>query len=204
MDTRTRIRRVVEGIALRGTTALALCLLWTLTGCAAPGSKIGRVGFSATVERVPTPVKTRIEITLPKDYGLGGFDRVFPGPEAFGHRDQTASAELSGEPVKIDFPPLVYHITFWLLPPLGAFPRHPPPPMYWVSFSDAPEEIYLLGMNRGQLDYRVYNRGTRQECPKGDAAWQITRAEYKPVGTGENETWHLVVALTKSDAARVP
>lgn len=169
-----------------------------MTGCVAPGSAIGRVGFSSTIEQVRPAAGTRMDVWLPKEYGLGGFDQVFASPEAFGHKDQVLSADVSGESVTLDFPPLVYHITMWLLPPLGARPKQPPPPAYFVRFSDAPDEVYLVGMARQGFDYRVYDHDTRQEKAKVDATWQFLRGAYERVEGREQETWHLKVGMART------
>ena len=122
-----------------------------LSACAAPGSKIGRIALSGTVSESPSD-SLSLEVTLPKHYGLGGLDLIMSSPEDFGHKDQTVQVEVVEGRFSFQFPPLAYHATFWLLPPLGAFPKQPPEPAYFVRFSDTPDEVYLVGFGWVPVD----------------------------------------------------
>lgn len=151
---------------------------------------------------MPDPPKPlTIEVTLPKNYGLGGLDRAFGESEDYGSKNVTVTVPVSAGTFAIEFPPVAYHITFWLLPPLGAFPRHPPSPVYVASFSDAPHEVYLVGMNHDQFDYRVYDRTSRRQKPKSAATWSFVHGEYVPIESGKKKVWHLRIKITKPDLA---
>lgn len=91
-----------------------------LSGCVAPGSSIGRVGIKAYCESNGSST-SEMRAVLTKEYGLGGLDRYFGKPEDYGHSDVEKFAHRKDGRYLIDFPPVVYHISFWLLPPLGAF-----------------------------------------------------------------------------------
>jgi hypothetical protein len=190
----------VSGRSMRAAVALlVVALVVAGTGCAAPGSKMGRLALSGTIDATtPSEANVRLAVTLPKTYGLGGLDRFFGKPEDYGHGDRTVRAEVSGKTFSVELPPIVYHVTMWLLPPLGAFPRRPPAPVYVVEISDAPTEVYLLGFERGQFAYRVFDRSSRVEKPRDQALWRLSGGEYVPVGEGQERVWHLRVTLSKS------
>jgi hypothetical protein len=151
---------------------------FAFSGCAAPGSAIGHLGFSGTVAGADLRDPLAIEATLPKDYGLGGADRVLGEPEQYGNNSSTLTAPVSAGAFTAEFAPVVYHVTFWLVPPLGAFPKRPPPPTYVVSFSNAPHEVYVLGMNADRFAYRVYDRASRREKAISEAAWRIVDGDF--------------------------
>jgi len=171
--------------------AVILLCAALLGACAAPGSSIGRIAFSGHV--VEAPEKLALEITLPKHYGLGGLDLVMNEPEDLGHKDKTINIEVAGGSFSHEFEPLVYHITFWLLPPLGAFPRHPPAPVYMVRFSNAPEEVYLVGMDSDNFRYEIYVRATRKTMEHEAATWLLQDGDYVSVETDDKEVWHLKI-----------
>jgi len=136
-----------------------LCLVGAvsllLVGCAAPGSSITRHCIRGTVvdslgRGVPGQ---RVVIVLPASYGLGGLDTYFGRPEDYGHHDQRAmlTTDGSGNFCHL-FDPCAYHITFFLLPPLGPFPRRPPKPVYGVHLSPC---TYVVGYDRDHFDYRI-------------------------------------------------
>lgn len=176
---------------------LAIVTATVSSGCAAPGSAIGYLGFSGTVVSPNPKSPLTIEVTLPKHYGLGDLDHFFGKPEDYGHRDRTVTIPVSSGMFTVEFAPVIYHITFWLLPPLGAFPRNPPAPAYFVSFSDALDEVYLVGMNREQFEYRVFERASRRPKPKTEAVWTISDGSYLLVESGEKKVWHLRMKVTK-------
>jgi|SRR5262245_23157615 len=186
--------------------ALILPLLVAITssGCAAPGSALGHLGFSGAVSEPNSAAPLTIAITLPRDYGLGGLDRAFGKPEDYGHKDHTVTTAVSEGTFTVEFPPVVYHVTFWLLPPLGAYPKRPPAPVYYVSFSDAPEEVYLVGMKGEEFDYRVFDRASRQARPKTAAAWSIVDGKYLLVDSAGKKVWHLRITITKPRPASGP
>jgi hypothetical protein len=171
-----------------------------LSACAAPGSKIGRIALSGTVSESPSD-SLSLEVTLPKHYGLGGLDLKMNSPEDFGHKDQTVQVEVVEGRFSFQFPPLAYHATFWLLPPLGAFPKQPPEPAYFVRFSDTPDEVYLVGFYRGSFKYKVFNRTSRQELKPEEATWSFSRGEYVPLEDGKTEVWNLRVEASRSKKA---
>jgi hypothetical protein len=175
---------------------LALTAVVLLSGCVAPGSTIGRLGLSGTLAGGDDPLS--MQVTLPKHYGLGGLDLVLNRAEDFGNRDQTVTVEVKDGAFSHEFPPVVYHVSVWLLPPLGAFPRQPPEPVYQVSFSDAPNEVYLIGIDRGGFRYDTFDKSTRQKLKPEAASWRITKGEYVPIDQ-KNRIWHLRIEGMKSN-----
>lgn len=175
-----------------------------LTSCAAPGSTIGRVALSGAIVTGGSAIPVSLEATLPKHYGLGGLDLVMNAPEDFGHKDQKVNIEVKDGTFSFQFPPVVYHVTVWLLPPLGAFPKQPPEPAYFVRFSDTPEEVYLVGLDRGTFKYQVFSRSSRQELKHEEATWSFTRGEYVPLKDVDGKVWHLKVQAERSNKAFNP
>jgi len=180
-------------------------VLAAAAGCVAPGSAIGRLGFSGSIvtESVP-PLSPSIQVTLPKHYGLGGLDPYFGQPEDYGHRDQTVTVQVQDGKFSVDFPPVVYHVSVWLLPPLGAFPRHPPSPTFFVYFSDTPDEVYLVGIDRGTFRYKVLDRASWSEKPADRAAWQIIHGEYSARGAGRQAVWYLHIEAKRPNNSVEP
>jgi hypothetical protein len=142
-----------------------------LGACAAPGSSIGRIAFSGQIAGVHD--RLSLEVTLPKHYGLGGLDLATRTPEDFGQNDKVVTVDVKDGAFSQEFGPIVYHVTFLLLPPLGAFPRHPPSPVYTVRFSNARKETYLIGMDGSNFRYEVYGTETRQKMKHEEAAWLL-------------------------------
>lgn len=121
-------------------------------------------------------------------------------PEDFGHKDKTISVKVNGGSFSHEFEPLAYHITFWLLPPLGGFPRHPPAPVYVVRFSDAPEEVYLVGMDDGAFRYEVYARAAKEKIKHEEATWLLDEGDYVLVETDGKDVWHLKIKAKPNKA----
>jgi hypothetical protein len=86
---------------------------------------------------------------------------------------------------------MVYHISFWLLPPLGPLPRHPPPPVFSVSFSATPDEVYLVGFDKGVFRYEVYSRSSRAHLEHDHASWFIEGGEYVRDRDSGHDRWVL-------------
>lgn len=173
-----------------------------LSACAAPGSSFGTIAFSGQVEKAPE--RLALEVTLPKAYGLGELDLVMNEPEDFGHKDKTVHVEVADGTFSHEFEPLVYHVTFWLLPPLGPFPRHPPAPVYLVRFSDAPDEVYLVGMEDAAFRYEVYARATKEKMKHEDATWILDEGDYVSVEEDDTEVWHLKIKARPKSLKYVP
>lgn len=108
---------------------------------------------SATGEPLPDE---EIQFIVPAAYGLGGLDLVLNKPEDFGHQDHsfTLITDSQGE-FSYDLGNQIYHVTFWLLPPLGAFPRHPPPPFLLLRLPSLPGEYYAVQTYDGE--FKVFN-----------------------------------------------
>ena len=99
-------------------------------------------------------------------------------------------AVVNGE-FSYEFPPTLYHSAFFFLPPIGFYPRNPPPPTFMVSFSDAPNEAYIVGFDRRAFRYEVYSHLSRQPMAREDATWVIDSGEYVKLGTADRPVWHL-------------
>ncbi|MDX2109048.1 MAG: hypothetical protein SFY80_02280 [Verrucomicrobiota bacterium] len=175
-----------------------------LSGCVAPGSSVGRVGLKAQLDK-PYTAAMELRAVLTKEYGLGGLDRHFGKPEDYGNRDIVKVAPLTNEKFQIEFPRLVYHIDFWMLPPLGALPRQPPPPMFWIELSDSPDEVYQVGFVKHQFKYRVWDRSSRLEKSASEAKWLLFDGRYAPESfPEEDKVWYLEFRIQKQNTENEP
>jgi hypothetical protein len=120
----------------------------------APGSAIGSVSIRGTVlsgagELVPD---IKAELILPAEYGLGGLDLMMSEASDFGHRDArfSVTTDANGE-FHQDFGERLYHVSCWLLPPLGCYPEQPPPPYVWIRIDDSPNEYYVVNTGSGEF-----------------------------------------------------
>lgn len=128
-----------------------------LGGCVFPGSGIGHLsvqGSLTTDQNDPLPNR-QVEFLLPASYGFGGHDLVLNKPQDFGHQDQRfrVSTDSNGE-FSHDLGEHIYHMSVWLLPPLGGFPRHPPAPVLLVRVPGFPGEYYAVQTHDGA--FKVY------------------------------------------------
>ncbi len=164
-----------------------------LASCAVPGSSLGRIGISGAI--VSGKPLDSIQVTLPKSYGLGGLDLVMNKPEEFGNSDRTVIVRIVGGQFSYEFQPIVYHIAFWLLPPLGPFPRHPPTPFFTVAFSATPDEVYLMGFERGAFRYEVYSHSSHAHLAHDHASWIIESGEYVNEHEADHDRWVLRIRV---------
>jgi hypothetical protein len=78
-------------------------------------------------------------------------------PENFGNKDERRSfvTDASGN-FEQNLGPRVFHCTYWLLPPLGCYPKHAPPPFILIRTDVAPNEYYAVQTGDGQ--FKVFAR----------------------------------------------
>jgi len=93
-----------------------------------------------------------IEFILPAEYGLGGLDPYFGKPEDYGHHDRRFSTmtDSNGE-FRYNVGRTVYHVTMFLIPPLGALPRRPPAPFLLVRVRRYADEYYAVQTWNGRF-----------------------------------------------------
>lgn len=145
-------------------------LISILTGCVAPGSARGHVFLRGSLELddgQPLPDR-QVNIMVPAEYGLGGFDLRFGGkPEDFGRQDEKFSVvtDESGK-FALDLGDRHYHVSVWFLPPLGAFPRNPPRPFLLLRIPSFPGERYAVLTGNGQ--FKIFGKG-EEEIPLSQA-----------------------------------
>jgi hypothetical protein len=133
---------------------LIVLVVGPAAGCVASGSSMGNVSVrgslqSASGQRLPDQ---EIQFILPAAYGLGGLDLVLNEPEDFGHQDRSFSAttDAKGE-FSYDLGTHIYHVGCWLLPPIGCFPKAPPPPFLLVRVPSIPGEYYAVQTQDGKF-----------------------------------------------------
>ena len=195
MQDRGRPRPGWSTLGAMGARAACVCFLGSmlLAGCAAPGSALGRIGISGTI--VSGQPLESMQVTLPKSYGLGGLDLLMNKPEDFGNTDRQVVVHVADGQFSYEFQPIVYHITFWLLPPLGPFPRHPPEPFFTVAFSSTPDELYLMGFEKGVFRYEVYRRSSHAHLAHDHASWIIETAGYVKEHVADHDRWVLRIRV---------
>ena len=156
----------------------ALFLLLMITGCALPGSTFCDVRLEGSV-RLDTgePIANReIQVILPAEYGMGGMDLVFGEPGDYGHHDEQFSGvtDANGE-FALDLGTQTYHVTFWLIPPLGFMLSNPPPPLILCRLPDFPDEYYVIETGE---NYFVIINDSGDEVPIEKAQVQSISASH--------------------------
>lgn len=146
-----------------------------LTGCAAPGSMMGKVELSGMITDSQSLQDLKVKVVLPETYGLGGLDRFFGKPSDYGNTDHVGVVGVNekGE-FDIAFGPIVYHAAFWLIPPLGFQPKYPPDPFLAIGVSDSPDQVYLVQKKWGKIVYEVWDVAAKTRIPIEKASWRIT------------------------------
>ena len=128
-------------------------LILFLSACVAPGSSMGRIAVSGQlIDRSGQAVADEeVQIVLPATYGLGGLDLVLNEPSDFGRNDQLFELITNADGrFEQDLGLQVYHMSFWILPPLGGFPKRPPAPFVLLRFPERGDEIYAVQTWNGQ------------------------------------------------------
>lgn len=152
------------------TLILIAFVLSPFTGCVAPGSAIGHVSLRGSLESHSGEglADRKIQFILPATYGLGGLDLVLHKPEDFGHHDHYFGTvtDANGQ-FSYDLGMHVYHADCWILPPVGCFPKAPPPPLVLMRVPSFPDEHYAIDTRKGQ--FKVFTV-TRHERPLAEAA----------------------------------
>jgi hypothetical protein len=162
--------------------------LVSLPGCVAPGSSIGHLSVRGSLQSATgEPLANReVELILPAAYGLGGLDVVLNDPEDFGHQDRsfTVTTDSAGE-FSRDLGDHVYHAALWILPPLGAFPRHPPPPFLLVRVPSFPGEYYAVQTHDGK--FKVFGIGGTELRLREAALSELSATSES--GTTNDQRW---------------
>jgi hypothetical protein len=145
----------------RPTIDLALLLvavLMSAVGCALPGSATTQVVISGQLldDQGRGQSGKAIEFTLPAEYGMSEIDREHGSAEDFGRRSQrhTAVTDFLGS-FSARFAPVDYSTAWWVLPPLGRFPRVPPDPMVLIRVLDSPSTWYQILLKEDDIVYTI-------------------------------------------------
>jgi len=142
---------------LIGVLALALC-----GGCVVPGSSLGRLAVRGRVLTTGgEPVRgEELRMLLPASYGVDARADEPAGPEESGHVERVFSVKTDqhGEFEHV-VEGVVYDVRYWVLPPLGARPGEPPPPVLLLQLARFPGEHYAVHAADGAL--RVTDREGR-------------------------------------------
>lgn len=169
-----------------------------LVGCAAPGSSITRHSIRGSIvdSRGHGVSGQRIDVVLPASYGLGGLDTYFGQPSDYGHHDRrvTLTTDRKGTFYHV-FDPSIYHITFFLLPPLGTFPRQPPKPFYGIHTTS---RTYFVGYDRDHFDYRIIPpSGPPQRDPSRRVSGTYTISEFqmRPDSPNKLKGWETSITI---------
>lgn len=139
---------------LFGFALMSFCCALSAVGCVAPGSSIGNLAIRGSLESASGERLSdrEVQFILPAAYGLGGLDLVLNKPEDFGHQNRSfrATTNANGE-FSYDLGRQIYHLGCWFLPPLGCFPKSPPPPFLLVRVSGFSEEYYAVQTHDGKF-----------------------------------------------------
>jgi hypothetical protein len=180
-----------------GRLAIVAACALAGAGCAAPGSRLGRIAISGTVVGRDSGSPLSLEVTVPEDYGFSRLDLMLSEAGDGQRSSQPVTVEVVNGDFSHEFPPFVYHTTFFILPPIGPYPRHPPPPTFRLAFSDAPNEIYIVGYDKGAFRYEVYSHISRALIAREHASWVMTGGEYVKLGTDDTPVWHLRIQASR-------
>lgn len=167
---------------------LILIILTNLVGCVAPGSKITTFKFSADFYE-DTKQDVKLKVIFPGSYGYSDFDLKFVSQEALSKFDQVFEVSATnGVATTNDFGSF-YHVGVWLFPPIGAFPKEPPPPMFIIEFSNAEGELYLVTLIEDKLRYKVYNVISKKYLSLKESSWYLADATFTEYEEDNNEKW---------------
>lgn len=173
--------------------------LLLLEGCAAPGSAVGKLKIQgALIDTDNRPIANKeIEFILPAAYGLGGLDLVMESPNDFGHKEQRlkVTTDENGN-FETDLGKHVYHITFWLLPPLGVFPSRPPAPFVFARFPDNSTEYYAIQTSNGK--FKIFDYAEKELTANNSLIENIDATEKKGSSSETAETIGVINFKIKS------
>ena len=176
-----------------------------LYSCAAPGSAIGRIGIKGEI--LSKDVKNlKITFELPEDYGIGGLDK----PSY--HKQEKPPIELvvDKEGKFSGYYGVIYHVTVFLLPPIGAKPEiAPKPKLVMARFSDSKDEFYVMGESQNGFEYFVYDHSSKAKeiwksgkvakISKDKASWIIESGNFVKKKNQKNEDeWVIYLKIRKN------
>ena len=156
-----------------------------IQGCVAPGSSVGILKIQGELTNSQEkPISNReIEFMLPAAYGLGGLDLIMNSPEDFGHKDQKFKTVTDEQGrFQVDLGGRIYHVSVWILPPLGGFPKRPPPLFLLARFPNNQSEYYAIQTHDGQ--FKIYDYAGA-EIPIGKSLIESIDA-YDQEGNSDN------------------
>ena len=133
-------------------SATVLCL--AASGCAVPGNGVGKVSLAAQLvtddgSGVPNE---RVDVILEDRGGL-----LWESSEPEGDQHVRLTTDAAGR-FTHSFHPTPYSKIFWLLPPLGGFPRRPPDPVFLLRLSRDPDRYYEFVVAKDKAEYKVFDR----------------------------------------------
>ncbi len=131
-----------------------LVLVGLQPGCVAAGSSSGHLSVRGTLtsDRGQPLANEELQLLMPAAYGLGGLDLVTHEPEDFGQHDQIFKTTTGPNGAFVfDLGTRIYHVSFWLVPPLGGLPRHPPAPFVLLRVTSMPGEYYAVQTRDGKF-----------------------------------------------------
>jgi hypothetical protein len=180
-----------------------------LYSCAAPGSAIGRIGIKGEI--LSKDVKNlKITFELPENYGIGGLDK----PSDHKHEKPPIEMVVDKEGKFSGYYGAIYHVTVFLLPPLGAKPEIAPKPKFiYARFSDSKDELYIFfpRMEESQdgFEYYVYDKSIKTKeawkdgkvvkISKDKASWIIESGNFVKEKSQKNENeWVLYLKIRKN------
>lgn len=102
-----------------------------------------------------------------------------------------------------------YPFGIWIIPPLGAIPNHPPPPLFVIRFPETLEETYFVWLEDGKFEYEIYDTNTRLKKAPQESHWRIEGQKYEASEypdqekSGVKEIWYMHVKLIWNQANKL-
>jgi hypothetical protein len=134
-------------------------LIFLYLNCGAPGSRYTRLAIYGHISNNSGHGKTQeMELILPAQYGLTGFDAKVGKPESYGHQKQDTIVfpDVLGN-FEHQFKPVVYSAVFMIIPPLGFLPKYGPQPFFGIKSDRNSPYIYIIAFHRKQFEYKVFD-----------------------------------------------
>jgi hypothetical protein len=148
---------------MKSTTSLKFLVFILLIvfhfNCGAPGSRYTRLAIYGHINNNDVPNKIQeIEVILPAQYGLTGFDAKVGKQELYGHnkQDTIVFPDAQGN-FEHQFKPVVFSAVFMIIPPLGFLPKYGPQPFFGIKSDRNSPYIYIIAFHRKQFEYKVFD-----------------------------------------------
>jgi hypothetical protein len=131
-----------------------------------------------------------VTVALPRHYGLTAQERR--AGMAPLNEERSREVVLRDGHFEVSFPPVSYCTRMWT----WEIDDPPPPPPVWLvlSFSDAPDERYVIFNARDGLDY-IVGGPNGEKWSKDQVSWRLAVGGFGRRGEGRDAPWVLDLEL---------